>query len=140
MIWAIPVHKVGRPESAEGIRQRVLWWGEGVSYWGDSIVANNIDYRRDTPLQNTTGAVAGAQCLIFGMFGVQVGAAGAVTVNPQPPSFSPEISLTGLRLRGRCLDTAVAEGQLAVTMDGEAITSPLGTPVALRERGNHDSG
>lgn len=128
------LYKVGKPELAEDILSRILWWGERLPYWGDSIVANNIDYRRDTPLQNTIGAVAGAQAIIFGMMGVGVSPEGTITIAPHPPSFAPELSLTGLHVRGRSLDIAVAEGQFTVTVDGQLTTSPLGTPVVLRPK------
>ena len=55
------LYKLGRADVAEDLLRRILWWGERMPYWGDSIVANNVDYRRDTPLQNTIGALAGAQ-------------------------------------------------------------------------------
>ena len=105
-----------------------------MPYWGDSIVANNVDYRRDTPLQNTIGALAGAQSILFGMFGVTVAADGSVTVNPQPPAFSPEISLTGLKVRGRELDILVAGGRYRVVADGEVLEAEVGVPVALPPR------
>ena len=125
------LYKIGRSELAEDILRRILWWGERMPYWGDSIVANNIDYRRDTPLQNTIGAVAGAQCIIFGMFGVRVSPEGAITVNPRPPAFSPELKLIGLRLRGRSLDIAVDRGGYTVRADGEELRAPLGTATVL---------
>jgi hypothetical protein len=126
------LYKVGKAELAEDILSRVLWWGERMPYWGDSIVANNVDYRRDTPLQNTIGAVAGAQAIIFGMMGVSVSPDGTITINPHPPSFAPKVSLSGLRLRGRCLDIEVAGGQFTVTESGSTITSELGRPVVLK--------
>jgi len=125
------LYKVGRADLAEEILSRILWWGERMPYWGDSIVANNVDYRRDTPLQNTIGAVAGAQMVVFGMFGVQVSPDGTITINPQPPASSPEIALTGLRLRGRCLDISVSGGEYRVTVDGRTTTSVVGTPMAV---------
>jgi len=128
------LYRLGRAEVAEDLLQRVLWWGERMPYWGDSIVANNIDYRRDTPLQSTIGALAGAQCILFGMFGLSVAADGAVTVNPQPPSFSPEISLTGLKVRGRTMDIEVRGGGYRVTIDGETTQAAVGTPTALPVR------
>lgn len=125
------LYKVGRAEVAEDLLQRILWWGERMPYWGDSIVANQIDYRQDTPLQNTIGAVAGAQMVIFGMFGVRVNPDGMICINPQPPSFSPEMKLTGLHVRGRCLDIAVSSSEYSVTVDGKTTTTPLGTPMVL---------
>jgi hypothetical protein len=125
------LYRVGRADVAEDILRRVLWWGERMPYWGDSIVANQVDYRQDTPLQNTIGAVAGAQMIIFGMFGVSVSPEGAITINPQPPTFSPQLKLTGLRLRGRCLDIEVDGGEFAVTEGGAETRSPVGTSVVL---------
>ncbi len=125
------LYKVGRPELAADILRRILWWGERMPYWGDSIVANNIDYRRDTPLQNTIGAVAGAQCIIFGMLGVQVAVDGTITIDPHPPAYSPELVLTGLRLRGQCIDIATGAGEYRVTVDGRTMTSALGTALVV---------
>ncbi|MGE5531067.1 MAG: MGH1-like glycoside hydrolase domain-containing protein, partial [Bacteroidota bacterium] len=50
------LYKIRQPKLSEDILQRILWWGARMPYWGDSIVANQIDYRQDTPLQNTIGA------------------------------------------------------------------------------------
>ena len=83
------------------------------------------------PLQNTIGAIAGAQAITFGMMGVGVTPDGAITIDPHPPRFAPDLSLTGLRLRGRCLDIVVAGRQFTVTEDGSTITSSLGEPVVL---------
>ena len=126
------LYKAGHPREAEDILRRILWWGERLPYWGDSIVANQMDYRQDTPLQNTIGALAGAQMVIFGMFGVGVSAEGVITVRPQPPSFAPELKLTGLRLRGHVLDIAVQGGAFTVTVDGVTTRSPLGTSWGMR--------
>ena len=52
-------------------------------------------------------------------------------MNPNAPGFSPTLKLTGLRLRGRCLDIAVEGGQFTVTVDGQEIGSRLGVPVVL---------
>lgn len=125
------LYKVGRADVAEDMLRRILWWGERMPYWGDSIVANNVDYRQDTPLQNTVGAVAGAQMIIFGVFGVRVSPEGQITINPQPPGFSPQIKLTGLRLRGREIDITVADGEFTVMVDGQPLRSSLGTPVVI---------
>ena len=54
------LYKAGHPRASEDILRRILWWGERVPYWGDSFAANEIQYRRDTPLQCTIDAAAGA--------------------------------------------------------------------------------
>jgi hypothetical protein len=113
------LYKAGYPEYAEDIFQRILWWGERMPYWGDSFVANHMDYRKDTPLQNTIGSISGAQSVIYGMFGVCVDLNGTLTINPCPPSFSQNISLTELKIRGRNYDIYVAGDSYSVHVEGE---------------------
>lgn len=46
------------------------------------------------------GGVTGTRYIIFGMFGVEVMFDGRTVINPRLPSFSPAISLIGLKLIG----------------------------------------
>ena len=53
------LYLASHPELAADLLSRILWWGDILPYWGDSIAANMKDYRRDTPLQCTfDGATA----------------------------------------------------------------------------------
>jgi hypothetical protein len=61
------LYKAGHTAEADDILRRILWWGERMPYWGDSIVANEIAYRKDTPLQSTIDGATVAQCIIFGL-------------------------------------------------------------------------
>ena len=98
------LYRAGHPDEASDMLRRVLWWGERVPYWGDSFVANYMDYRQDTPLQCAIGGVTGAQAIIFGMFGIQVRLDGAILFNPRPPAWAGRIELRNLRLRGHVID------------------------------------
>jgi len=124
-------YRAGLPKIAEDLLRRILWWGDRLPYWSDSLVANNMDYRKDTPLQNAIGAVSTAQGIIFGMFGVRVSPEGRITINPVPPSFSPEIKLRGLKLRGRTIDISVKGKKYTVTDNGRKHTSTIGRPIIL---------
>mgnify|MGYP003344925615 CR=1 FL=1 len=64
------LYKLGKPAPADEILKRILWWGTRMPYWGDSIVANAVEYRKDTPLQCTIDGAAGAQCILFGLLGI----------------------------------------------------------------------
>lgn len=129
------LYKAGHFKAAEDILKRILWWGQKLPYWGDSMVANYIDYRKDTPLQGAIGALAGAQCIIFGMFGVEVNFDGSVTINPAPPSFSPEIKLTGLKIQGLEIDIDVKKTGYLVKVDRrQIIRSEIGAPVSIRPK------
>lgn len=125
------LYKAGYAKNAEDILRRILWWGERMPYWGDSLVANAIDYRKDTPLQNAIGAISGAQAIIFGMFGVIADFDGNITINPAPPSYSPSISLTGVQIRGITFDVEVNDNQYQVRMPKSTFHSAVGQPVVI---------
>jgi hypothetical protein len=63
------LYKSGHRAEADNLIRRILWWGQRMPYWGDSLVASRPDYRRDTPLQCTIDGLAVAQCLLFGREG-----------------------------------------------------------------------
>ena len=122
------IYKNGRPEVAAEMLRRILWWGKRMPYWGDSFVANYIDYRHDTPLQCTIGGVTGAQAVIFGMFGVDVSMSGEIRVNPVAPEWAQRISLTGLRLRGQTIDIHVDGDRCEVIADGKIMKNSPSFP------------
>jgi hypothetical protein len=125
------LYKAGHPDRAEDILKRILWWGEKLAYWSDSIVANNMDYRRDTPLQNAVGSVAAAQSVIFGMFGVAVNPDGSININPAPPSFSSRVALRGLKLRGYNMDIIVEGKNYRIKANGVTCTAKVGQSIKL---------
>ena len=103
-----------------------------MPYWGDSFVANHVDYRKDTPLQNTIGGTAGAQCIIFGMFGVRAEIDGSLSIDPRPPAIAPHISLHGLKLRGHVLDIDVHGDRYEVREGSNRLDAPVGQPIFVR--------
>lgn len=127
------LYKAGRPDVSENILKRILWWGERTPYWGDSFAANEIAYRRDTPLQSTIDSAVAAQCIIFGMFGVRAEFNGDVRIDPHPPAFSPKLTLTGLRLRGHVLDITVDGPEYEVCEGNNRIRVPVGRPALLQD-------
>jgi len=125
------LYQSGYTVQAEELLKRTLWWGERLPYWGDSMVANQIEYRKDTPLQNAIDAGAGAQCIIFGMFGVNLEMDGTVTINPKLPSWAPQASLKGLKLRGSSIDISATGQEFTVRVGNRVIPSKIGTPVRI---------
>ncbi|MBN2025116.1 MAG: hypothetical protein JW809_20230 [Pirellulales bacterium] len=124
--------KAGHPDAAEAILKRILWWGDRMPYWGDSLVAERIDYRRDTPLQCTIDGATVAQCVIFGMFGVRAEANGDIRIDPHPPTFAPKVALSGLRLHGRVLNVAVDGDRYEVREGDKVLRAVVGQSVLLR--------
>ncbi len=126
------LYKAGHPAISEDILKRILWWGNRTPYWGDSFAANEIAYRRDTPLQSTIDSAAVAQCVIFGMFGVRAEFNGDLRIDPHPPAFAPRLALKGLRIRGHVLDIAIDGTTYEVREANNRIRVPIGRPVRIQ--------
>ena len=124
------LYKDGKATAADDIMSRILWWGQRMPYIGDSQVANEIDYRQDTPLQASIQTGCLAQCIIFGMMGVEVSFDGTITIDPKT-SLSKKMELKGLKLRGKTMDVTVDGDLFKVTVDGKTHTSAIGTPVII---------
>jgi hypothetical protein len=127
------LYRAGRIADAENILKRVLWWGDHMPYWGDSIVADRMDYRKDTPLQCTIDGADLAQAMIFGMFGVCAEFNGDIRIDPHPPAFASSIQLRGLRLRDRVLDIVVDNGEYEVFCNGGSLRAQIGRSIWVRE-------
>jgi len=125
------LYNAGYKSFADDLLRRHLWWGERLPYWGDSNVANFVDYRRDTPLQSDFSASSGAQSIIFGLFGVRVSSDGAISVNPQVPGFAGEISLKNLKLLGKEIDITANADNYQVHVNGKKFCYRTGQPAIL---------
>jgi len=130
------LYKSGRAGPAADILRRILWWGECLPYWGDSLVANSKDYRKDTPLQCTLDGVTVAQCILFGLLGISAEFNGEVVVNPSPPAWASRIELVGLKLRGQTIDLAVRDGEYEVRAAGGQVRAKVGQPVVVDQIGH----
>jgi hypothetical protein len=127
------LYKAGRLEAAEDLVRRTLWWGEKLPYWGDSMVADKPEYRKDTPLQCMVDGVAIAQGVIFGMFGIDARFEGGIVICPHPPKFAPRMALKGVKLRGAAFDVIVEDGQVEVRSAGRSARAPVGKAVLLKD-------
>jgi hypothetical protein len=125
------LYREGLYQKAESILSRVLWWGERMPTWGDSFVADRMDYRRDTPLQNTLDALAGVQVVVFGMFGIDAGLDGTITVSPHPPAFASQMSLQGVKIRGVTFDVSVNGSSFTVSKSGSTLSAPIGSSIKV---------
>ena len=125
------LYQAGKPELAADIMGRLLWWAETMPYWGDSIAANCIDYRRDTPLQCTFDGVTAAQCIIFGTFGVSARPNGDIVIRPHQLPFAHKMSLNGLKVRGHSFDVRTDGQEYEVRTGEQSMQSPIGKAIVL---------
>ena len=126
---------MNKSDMADDILKRILWWGERMPYWGDSFYADTMRYREETPLQCTIDAITGAQCIIFGMFGISPGFDGSVRINPHLPSFAGQISLKGIRLRNHVFNVTVKNNSYQVSCQGKNLEVKTGKMVTLSAQG-----
>jgi hypothetical protein len=125
------LHKAGHADTAQDMIRRLLWWGERLPYWGDSIVADRMDYRKDTPLQCASDSVAAAQCVIFGLFGIEAQFDGSIAICPHPFRLASRAALQTVKLRGATFDVIVEESHFEVRMHGKSMRAPLGMAILL---------
>ena len=125
------LYRIGRYTEADDILRRILWWGERMPFWGDSFVANYVDYRQDTPLQCTIGSIAGAQFVLFGIFGISAQADGTVSVCPHLPAFGSSMTLHNIRLHGHVFTVCLAADGYTVTEGDKERTAPYGESILL---------
>jgi hypothetical protein len=126
------LYNSGHTDTANDLLSRVLWWGCRLPYWGDSIVADKEDYRHDTPLQCTIDGSAGAQGIIFGLFGVAPSFDGSISVAPHLPRYTKRMALRGLKLREKTLDIEVEGSRFRVRHDGTVQEGDVGQELVIR--------
>jgi hypothetical protein len=66
------------------------------------------------------------------MFGVNLAMDGTITINPKLPSWSPQASLKGLKMRGSNMDISAAGPEFTVRIGDRVLRSKIGTPVRVR--------
>jgi len=127
------LYGMGKPDLANDILKRILWWGEKMPYWGDSFYADTIRYREETPLQCTIDAITGAQCILYGMFGIAPRFDGSIVIHPSMPSFARTAALSGVKLRGTEFDVALSEGTYTVRCQGKTMAANIGQTVVIND-------
>jgi hypothetical protein len=126
------LYKIGKNQQADDLLKRILWWGERMPYWGDSFYADTIRYREETPLQCDIGSLAGAQCVIFGIFGISSEFDGSIKIKPNQPSFANQLSLKGVKLCNQTFDVVMNKGIYRVTCQGKTLESTVGHTIMVK--------
>jgi hypothetical protein len=126
------LYKEGDPKVADEIMGRILWWGRRLPYFGESQVANEIDYGEDTPLQADIGSVTVAQSILFGMFGISADFNGNISINPVKTSLADRLQIKGLKIRGKTMDVSVEGGKYEVSTGDKTFRNVLGTATIIK--------
>jgi hypothetical protein len=127
------LYRGGNTEAADNIVKRILWWGSRMPYLGDSQVANEIDYRQDTPLQSDIDTGCLAQCILFGIFGISSDFEGNIIINPVQTVLAGNLELKGLKIRGKNINIKISKGSYEVSEGGKIFSESIGTPVVIKK-------
>ena len=127
------LYSIGKDQQADDLLKRILWWGERMPYFGDSFYADTIRYREETPLQCDIGSLAGAQCVIFGIFGIRSEFDGSVNIKPNQPSFANYLSLKGVKLCNQVFDVEMNKGIYHVTSQGKTFKAKVGQTIRVKD-------
>jgi len=76
------LYETGYDALASDLLRRTLWWGEKMPYLRDSVAANLMANREDTPLQGDISPVSCAQMIFFYVCGIRADFSGRITVSP----------------------------------------------------------
>jgi hypothetical protein len=125
------LYQAGHPQLAADMMSRLLWWGETMPYWGDSLAANCKEYRRDTPLQCTFDGATVAQCIIFGTFGVRANPNGDIVIKPNPFPLASTLELNGLKVRGHTVDVRMDGDEFEVRAGERSMRAAIGEAIVL---------
>jgi hypothetical protein len=127
------LYKDGDTKVADKIMHRILWWGQRLPYFGESQVANEINYGEDTPLQADIGSTAVSASILFGMFGISAEFNGNITVNPVKTSLANKLQIKGLKICGKTLDVSVEGDKYEVRTDNKTFRNNLGTATIIKK-------
>jgi hypothetical protein len=127
------LYKDGDSKVADKIMSRILWWGRRLPYFGESQVANEINYGEGTPLQADIGSVTVAQSILFGMFGISSDFDGNISINLVKTSLTKKLKIKGLKIRGKTLDVSVEGGKYEVSAGNKTFRNNLGTATIIKD-------
>jgi len=103
-----------------------------MPYFCDSQVANEVSYRLDTPLQSNIEGGSIAQCILFGLFGIDVTFDGVITIKPVHTGLANELNIKGLKIRNKTIDVLVKGDNYEVVVDNKRVVKKVGTGTVIQ--------
>ena len=127
--------KAGYPARAEDLLRRILWWGDRFPYLPQAIRANAMDYRHDG-IANSISGLAGAQSIVFGIFGVKYLPDKKLKIQPHALAGLKRQSLEGLMFCGKPVTIEVNRKTFTVIANGIRTQRKTGTALVLDHNGS----
>ena len=127
------LYKEGDSKVADDILHRILWWGRRLPYFGESQLANEINYGEDAPLQADLGSATAAQSILFGMMGISVDFNGNISINPVKTGLANKLEIKGLKIRDKALDVSVDRGIYEVNTGNKIFRNNIGTATIINK-------
>jgi hypothetical protein len=117
----------GFPQEGIDVLRRILWWHQ-FPYIPQAVRADSRDYRRDGRA-NVIAALAGAQAVVWGLFGIRM-EGDSFSICPVPHPYTAGMGVENLRIRGQTFSIQIdRDGKhYRVQTDGRTERLPIGTP------------
>jgi len=109
------------------VLQRILWWN-AFPYIPQAVRADSQDYRRDGRA-NVIAALAGAQTVVWGLFGIRM-EGDTLSICPVRDPYTAGMGVENLRIRGRTFRIQIDRNgkHYRVQTDGQSEHLPVGRP------------
>lgn len=120
------LYEAGYDKEASDLLNRVKWVGLRLPYIGDSVAANMLFDREDTPLQADISSTSIAQTLLFGVCGIRVGYDLNIRICPPKDRPSKHISVKNIHLCGRLFSVIITGDDFRVLNGDEVFSGKVG--------------
>ncbi|MBQ8249821.1 MAG: hypothetical protein IJY93_08105, partial [Clostridia bacterium] len=125
------LYEMGYDAVATDILRRVFWWGERMSYLGDSCASNYMANRENTPLQGDISSVSCAQMIFFYIFGIKPDFDGNITVSPVRVRPAENMEIENARLLGKNFSVKICGDKFTVSHHGKDVTASIGEQITI---------
>ena len=102
------------------------WVGARLPYIGDSVAANMLFDREDTPLQADISSASIAQTLLFGVCGIKVLPGQKISICPPENRPAERVNAGNIRLCGKTISISIDGDDFCVESGSTAFSGKTG--------------
>ena len=125
------LYALGYDTLATDILRRTYWWGSRMPYMGDSVTANMVMAREDTPLHGDIASVGCAQTIFYSIFGIKATFDSKVTIAPVKNRPAENMKAENAKLCGKVFTVEITGDTFTVMTASMTQTAKIGQQIVL---------